>query len=306
MSTEDSYKKKLNTITAIPEDHVQLLVTMPITKYIQEAEDLFKWCREDKAALTARGLPWDLVTDLPTRIGALRQAETLWRNKRGLKGDTEKQWLEKSAAAYRLRNEMLTEFRFAYRKHPEIMAVINTMSPGKGHSKMIQDLNGLGKMGEEHPEPLEQAGIDMTLPAKARTMVDELAPLHGEIKRLKTRSQKTHTIRDQAFTHLKEAVDEIRRYGRHIFRDNKKRKKGYKSEYLHRRNNRRRNNKKNASADENTAPIPTDIPTDNPTDEEKRRPNDVNLHGDDDNMQKNADVSPQEGKISARNAKKTD
>ncbi|MCP4152432.1 MAG: hypothetical protein GY757_32135 [bacterium] len=41
-------------------------------------------------------------------------------------------------------------------------------------------------------------------------------------------------IRDQAFTHLKVAVDEIYECGRHAFRNNKERLAGYRSHYLHR------------------------------------------------------------------------
>ncbi len=49
-------------------------------------------------------------------------------------------------------------------------------------------------------------------------------------------------IRDQAFTHLKEAVDYIREYARYVFWRNAYRLKGYRSNYLRRirlRNTRR-------------------------------------------------------------------
>jgi len=41
-------------------------------------------------------------------------------------------------------------------------------------------------------------------------------------------------IRDQAFTHLKEAVDYIREYGRYVFWRNPARLKGYRSDHLRR------------------------------------------------------------------------
>ena len=39
-------------------------------------------------------------------------------------------------------------------------------------------------------------------------------------------------IRDQAYTHLKAAVDKIRSNGKYLFRDNKSRLRGYKSDYM--------------------------------------------------------------------------
>ena len=41
----------------------------------------------------------------------------------------------------------------------------------------------------------------------------------------------TKKIRDQAYTHLKEAVDEIRETGRYVFRQDKKRVRAYASVY---------------------------------------------------------------------------
>jgi hypothetical protein len=50
-------------------------------------------------------------------------------------------------------------------------------------------------------------------------------------------------IRDQAFTHLKEAVDLIREYGRYVFWRNDARLKGYRSNHL--RKMRLRNTRQN-------------------------------------------------------------
>jgi hypothetical protein len=45
-------------------------------------------------------------------------------------------------------------------------------------------------------------------------------------------------IRDQAFTHVKEAVDKIRKCGQYVFWRNPARVKGYRSNYLRRLNRR--------------------------------------------------------------------
>jgi hypothetical protein len=53
----------------------------------------------------------------------------------------------------------------------------------------------------------------------------------------------TKKIRNQAYTHLKEAVDYIREYGRYVFWRNPARLKGYRSDYrrmLNKRSTRRK------------------------------------------------------------------
>ncbi|MGD2086544.1 MAG: hypothetical protein PVH61_10205 [Candidatus Aminicenantes bacterium] len=57
---------------------------------------------------------------------------------------------------------------------------------------------------------------------------------------------KAKKIRDQAYTHLKEAVDEIRLFGQYVFRQNKDRFIGYRSNYIRQlKSKQRRKTKKN-------------------------------------------------------------
>ena len=79
----------------------------------------------------------------------------------------------------------------------------------------------------------------------ALLMAALLAAATGE--RIDTSESKR--IRDQAYTHLKEAVDEIRAYGQYVFRHIDERLKGYRSNYLRRR-----------STGASTAPAAPDTP----------------------------------------------
>ena len=69
MSNQENYLAKLTVIQAIPADQLKKM-SMPIDAYIQEAENLYHWCQDDKADLTKVGLDWTLVDDLPVRAGA--------------------------------------------------------------------------------------------------------------------------------------------------------------------------------------------------------------------------------------------
>jgi len=61
-------------------------------------------------------------------------------------------------------------------------------------------------------------------------------------------------LRDQAYPHLKEAVDEIRRFGRHVFQYDKKRVANYRSHFL-RQQKKRNPQRPRKSKNENNALI---------------------------------------------------
>jgi hypothetical protein len=234
MSTKSDYDAKIDVIRAVPTDQVKVPSSIPVDEYVQEAENLFKWCQPDKEMLTHKGLSWDIVDDLPLRSGALREAETVWNAHRFGRKEAEKQWLEKSDLAYELRNEVLHEFRYAYRNDAELSARIKAISDGNGHADMIQDLNDLSKMGRDNPDPLIAINFDMTLLDGISELMDELAPLLAEATRDRTGYKESKVIRDQAYTYLKEAVDEVCACGQHVFWRDEDRKKGYRSKYLRR------------------------------------------------------------------------
>jgi hypothetical protein len=71
MSNVEDYNMKIEVIKTITDDQIKLPNSIPIGIYIQEAEDLYRWCQDDKEELTAKGLDWTVVEDLPIRCGAL-------------------------------------------------------------------------------------------------------------------------------------------------------------------------------------------------------------------------------------------
>ncbi len=54
--------------------------SMPMDTYLQEAHYLYQWCQPDRATLLRAGLDWLLVEDLPLRILAAAEAQSLWHN----------------------------------------------------------------------------------------------------------------------------------------------------------------------------------------------------------------------------------
>jgi hypothetical protein len=113
---------------------------------------------------------------------------------------------------------------------------------------MIQYLNDIAVLGRENPDPLTAIGFDLTQLDLAATRADELANLLAEANGDKADPNYSKTIRDKAYTHLKELVDEIREAGKYVFRNNKNRLKGYSSNYWKKRN-RSKKEETNEAAD---------------------------------------------------------
>ncbi|MCP4137515.1 MAG: hypothetical protein GY754_41495 [bacterium] len=225
-------------IQAIPEDVLQS-ANMPFDVYIQEAENLFKWVQADKDALTGRGMDWGLVDDLLERAAALREAESIWSAQRFTRQEAGRLWAEKSPDAYALRDQLLKDLRFAYRKDSKLTGRVNYISDGTGHADMIQDLNDLSVLGKENLDPLKQIKFDMPLLDDAAMLSKEMAALFADATTDKAEDKGAKKIRDQALTHLKEAVEEIRDYGQYVFSASRERLQGYRSDYYRKKRYRK-------------------------------------------------------------------
>ena len=262
MSNLENYQNKLEAFSAIPDDQIVTLTNIPVGTCIQEAERLYHWCREDQEELTGKGLSWELVEDLPVRSGALMEAESRWNARRYSRKEAGERWTSESLEAYELRNVMLHEFRFAYRNDEWLSGRVRVIAQGSGHADMLQDLNDLSVLGKENPAPLTAIHFDMTLLDRAAQLADEKSALWAKASVDRAGYKEAKKIRDQAFSHLKEAVDEIREYGRHVFWRNETRLIGYRSEYLH----KMKRNRKNGGSGENNRESPEaggNFPADN-------------------------------------------
>ena len=238
MSNLESYQKKLEVLTAIPDDQIIAPSNIPVETYVQEAKRLYHWCQQDQAELTARGLSWELVEDLPVRSGALMEAESRWNAQRFLRKEAGKKWALESPEIYDLKNNLLHEFRFAYRKDEWLTGRVKAIAESSGHADMLQDLNDLAVLGKENPDPLTAISFDTALLDRAAQLADEKGSLWAEASCDRAGYKEVKKIRDQAFSHLKQAVDEIREYGQHVFWRNEARLIGYRSAYLYRRRKR--------------------------------------------------------------------
>jgi len=237
MSSAD-YAAKLADIQAIDPQNMQK-PNMPIKVYLQEAENIVDWVQQDQAQLQSAGLDWALVQDLPARIGALREAESIWFKERFGREEAQQQWDQDAPVAYALRDQLLRAMRYAYRRDSSLLKRVADIAAGSGHADMIQDLNDIATLGRANAEPLAAIGVMAEELDQAAASADTMAELLAQVNGERADGNRARIIRDLAYTHLKEAVDEIRDAGQYVFWDNEARLEGYYIQY-HRSSGSRR------------------------------------------------------------------
>jgi len=228
MSNESDLITKLDTISDIDEKDVKQ-PGMPVSIFIKEGEDLYDWCLADKEVLVAKGLEWEMVEDLPSCLGALREVQTKWNAELNSREEADKSWDEKAPAAYDLRDMLLHDFRYAYRTQYDILGHIAVIAEGSGHSDLIRDLNDLAVLGKENPAALVAINFDRDLLGVAAKTADILNELLAIVNGDRREQSEAKTLRDKAYTLCKGMIDEIRACGQYAFWRSPERVKGYTS-----------------------------------------------------------------------------
>lgn len=235
MSTTSDYNELLPVITAM-NPAVVLTPNIPIDVFVQEAEDLYHWSLVDQQVLQKTGLDLNLVFTLQTRSGACREAQSLWNKERNTRQQAEQDWKDQAPAAFDLRDQLIHTFRFAFRKFDGLLARVEEIAQGDTNSDMVQDLNDLSVLGKANPDLLTAVNFDLAQLDTAADLSDRMGDLLGATNGERKKDSEAMIIRDQAYTYLKLAVDEIRESGKFAFWRNPDRLKGYVSPFWQKRN----------------------------------------------------------------------
>ncbi len=229
--SKENYEQKLAVFTAMPASEAKE-PNMPVDTAVQEAHNLFAWATDDKEMLINHSaLDWEFAQDLPIRAGALSYAQSLWVRERYGQEEANIAWKEQSVAAYKLRDDLLDDFRYAYRKRADLLSRVREISGGRGGADMIQDLSDLNVLGKGNTELLIAAKFNLAKLDKAANWSSRLREVLAKANGATKENTLVKQIRDKAFTHAKETVDEIRDAGKYVFKDNPERYQGYISTY---------------------------------------------------------------------------
>lgn len=204
---------------------------IPVHIYLQEAQNLRERANRDKDVLLGAGFDWSLVESLPTRIGALQVAESNWFNERDKREAAQLRWSQEAPEAYALRDRLLRSMRYAYRNDAALMAKVHEIAEGTSHADMLQDLSDIATLGRDFSAPLVAIKLDLAELDQAQDKAAELGVLLAQVVGDKTEDNQPRLVRDQAFTLLKQAVDEIRACGQYVFWDNERVRDEYVSDY---------------------------------------------------------------------------
>lgn len=237
MSDREDYDACYDAFMAIPDEEVKA-PEIPVESAIQESENLYFWSLDDKAELMAAGLPETTIDTLTVRNGACRTAEALWKREQHTPQDAQREWNERSPAAYALHDKLLHSFRYAFRNDEHLLSRVSAISEGSGDADLIQDLSNLAALGEKNSRLLAQINFDAALLPAAATEADELAILLAQANGEKEINSQVKITRDRAYTYMKQAADEIKNCGRYVFWKNEARLKGYRNIYRNKTYNR--------------------------------------------------------------------
>ncbi len=241
MSSKDQLLAKRDALLAIPEDNVDTARRMPIATYIHEAEALYNWCRDDRAAFQRITGIWHLVEDIPIRSQALRELESMWRKEQNTPDQASQQWKDQSPALFQLRKNLLSAFRYAFREDKFLLRRVSDIAKGNTNAERLQNLNDLAVLGRDNKKLLKKIRFNLAQLDEAAAKAAEMSEVLAIATNRRKEVSQTKKLRDRAYTHLKEAVDEVYCAGRYLLRRNSQRLKGYSSVYLKQQRNKSAN-----------------------------------------------------------------
>ncbi len=224
MESQNYYNQLEDNLKAIPAEDVKR-PSIPIKLYTNESESLNFEAINDRDDFITKGINVDYLDSLDARVGALRHAQAKWKDVYKEFGDKKKLWLEKAAEARRIHRLVIHSLKFIAHNDASLKSKIDAIVEGSGDADLIQDLADLGVLASSNEAALAVIGYDTKLTEECSVMADELANLLAEING-NDRSD-VMEMRNRAYTYLKEAVDEIKRYGKYVFWEDKDRKSIY-------------------------------------------------------------------------------
>ncbi len=230
MDYSEGYKLLVEKIKAINEEDIAPIY-MPSEHLASEGQSLYLWAMEDKDDLIKRGVTLEMINDLHNGSEALLTAEAIWKHNLESTQEYSKIWSEKLPYSLDLRQEAIATFRYAFRKDQNLLASIEDINSGSSHPDLVSDLHELHLLGTKHIDKLNAIGFEEELIPKLKGSSENMANLLANINGERMRKDKSKLIRDQAFTYLKDVIDEIRACGKFTFRKDPARLKGYRSKY---------------------------------------------------------------------------
>lgn len=205
-------------------------VKIPVSVLIQEAVDLRVSCEKDRDILIRAGLNWDACSMMNKKLEECKKLETRWNlYKQDYKAQTYA--LNKlTKECMQVRTELSAHIAFEKARSNIDVKHIG-LSQQHARADIVQDLYDLSYTAESMHIKDPLCNIDRKLAARAKQLSTKLSKntaVHVIDMPAKTALKQK---RDKAIAELYNLVNEIRKTGRYVFRNNPLRKKAYASAY---------------------------------------------------------------------------
>lgn len=248
MSDQDDLQNIIEETKAFPQNQLKKC-EMPIGIYIHEIDGLHTRASIDLPQLITAGMPPELIDKILARTNGLRAAQCNWEEQSTQRQQAIRIWKSESPAIYAFRADLIENMTFAYRNNPDLLQKLKAIKKGNSHADAVQDLASLAVLGKANLTPLQAIHFDITLCDKASEEASRMGELLGQVNGHMYVDDELKIFRDKAFSLLKEVVDEVRSYGRFVFRKNSDLQQSYTSKYIRERNHKYRKKQKNLIED---------------------------------------------------------
>lgn len=205
--------------------------SVPVETAVQEAYNLYDWCEEDKKLLKKDKKLFLYYSELPLRADCLKTAQTRWIKVKTAGPEIEHKIGEMFREGEELRRKLEHDFFYFFRNIPDRLEVLQDSAKLTGKENLIQLLTNYVIAGRAEESLKDNPYFNYDLLDKAELLSDELADEYAVYCGWRDEKPTLH-LRNQASWHLKEAVNEIRRFGQWKHLGNPDRYDGYVSAFL--------------------------------------------------------------------------
>jgi hypothetical protein len=220
-------------VKSIPEKYL-LEPNLPIGVFIQESLNIHFVAQDDREILTSRGLNWGIIDELPRRIEYLQKCEMEWWKARFSLSPETKEYFRIMDLAQATSEVLIRAFEFLADNDDNLTTAINNIKKGNDEFELVFDIQALNALCEREKTKLEAIGVAPQTFIDARYCVEHF-PMAASLYDMDCSESLAQINRNQAYTFLLVAIEEVRRCARHAFWDDKKHLRVYLSEYFIRR-----------------------------------------------------------------------
>jgi hypothetical protein len=227
---QEHYEERLPKLKAIPEKDVFAL-TMPPEEASAEAARMSVVVKRDSVQLLAKGVEQEFINSFDARAGALSYAIAMLVAIVNTADDAQAQWSSKKPVAIKLREELIAGLSWALRKIKKGREALERIKLGKGNKDLIGDLLELNILGSQYLDELKMYGVDLEQLEQAKVLNTELNRILAHCKIDPDVYNEQVDICNRAWTHLKEALDEIYSAGKFAFMNDPEKLSQYSIDY---------------------------------------------------------------------------